>query len=410
MSESPSLDLHRQLKGKLRIQAARPLKNLEDLALLYTPGVADACSAIVRDPAEVWELTGRGNLVAIVSDGSAVLGLGNIGPLAGLPVMEGKALLFREFAQIDAVPLVLNTQDVEEICRVVECLAPSFGGINLEDIAAPRCFEIEEKLQSKIDIPVFHDDQHGTAVVVLAALLNVTRCFQRSEKELRIVVNGAGAAGSAITRLLLASGFTNITVCDRQGILGTDYIHRGDHFGELARLTRPQPERGNLAQALEGANVFIGVSAPGVLNSEMVRTMHRESAVFALANPIPEISPEELLSTEVRLSAFGKSGSKNQINNVLAFPGIFRGVLDVRASKITQEMKIDAARALSQLVSDRQIEDNIIIPSPFDPRVVPAVAFAVAAAAEKQNPTHGSRNLQKYHRELCSKFAPFEIL
>jgi len=410
MNESPALVLHRQLKGKLKISSSYPLKTKDDLALLYTPGVADACVQIHQNPEEVWELTGRGNTVAVVSDGSAVLGLGNIGALAGLPVMEGKALLFYEFAKIHAIPIMIQSQDVSTICTVVENLALNFGGINLEDISAPRCFEVENNLQEKLNIPVFHDDQHGTAVVVLAALLNVSKYFQTHPQNLRIVVNGAGAAGTAITKLLLKAGFQNITVCDRDGILGEDYFDRDDHYGELARLSQPQPRRGSLEQALEGANVFIGVSRAGVLSREMVKKMHPQSAVFALANPTPEILPDELEKTPVVLSAFGRSGVYNQINNVLAFPGLFRGALDVRAKKISQKMQLNAARALADLVSEEELSQKKIIPSPFNNYVVPAVALATATSAIEENIAQKPLSLSELQNNLKSRFKEFEII
>lgn len=384
MNDTEALQLHRRLRGKLRVEPKHPLNSREDLALLYTPGVADACQAIATQREEVWELTGRGNSVAVVSDGSAVLGLGDLGPEAALPVMEGKALLFRQFADIDAVPIVLQAREVDVIVEVVRALAPSFGGINLEDIAAPRCFTIEARLRQVLDIPVLHDDQHGTAVVVLAAAWNVLKIWNLDPGEVRVVVNGAGAAGSAIVNILLETGFDQVAVCDREGLLGVDHRTRADHFGDLARRTRPWLERGSLEEVLEQAHLFIGVSAAGVLKPAMVQRMARPAAVFALANPTPEIEPEELAGTHVAITAFGRSGAYNQINNALAFPGLFRGCLDVRSSALSRGMLHAAAKALAGLVSADELKRSKVVPDPFDARVVPAVAWAVAMQAMRE--------------------------
>ena len=370
-------------KGKLASVPTKPCNTQHDLSLAYTPGVAVPCMEIHNNPDAVWEYTGRANSVAVVSDGTAVLGLGNIGAGAGLPVMEGKAILFKGFAGVDAVPICLDTQDVDEVVRTVELMAPSFGGINLEDIAAPRCFEIERKLKEKCDIPIFHDDQHGTAVITLAGLMNALKVVGKKKEDVKIVTSGAGAAAIAITKLLLSAGFRNITMCDRKGAIykgreGLNWIKQ-----EMAEVTNLERKPGTLAEQLAGADVFIGVSAPGTVTTEMVRTMNRDAIVFACANPTPEIFPEDAKAGGAKVVSTGRSDYPNQINNVLAFPGIFRGTFDVRASDINDEMNIAAAHALAELISDEELNEDYIIPAAFDPRVGPAVAKAVAEAARR---------------------------
>jgi malate dehydrogenase (oxaloacetate-decarboxylating) len=369
------------LGGKIEVVPKAPLKTRDDLSMAYTPGVARVCRAIARDPSRAFALTIKRNTVAVVSDGTAILGLGDLGPLAALPVMEGKAMLFKEFGRVDAFPICLDTKDVDEIVETVVRIAPAFGGINLEDIAAPRCFEIEQRLKTRLDIPVFHDDQHGTAVVVLAALVNACRVVAKPLDSLRVVLTGVGAAGVAITKILLASGLTDIVGCDRAGALyrgRTEHMHPVKQW--LAEHTNPTRRRGRLADVIEGADLFVGVSAPGVLTGEDVRRMARDPIVFALANPDPEIAPEDIAGL-ARVVATGRSDYPNQINNVLAFPGIFRGALDVQASTITEEMKLAAARAIASIVGDEERSEEYIIPSVFNRRVVEAVATAVAEAA-----------------------------
>ncbi len=376
-----ALDLHRRLAGKLAIVAKEGLDDPASLALQYTPGVAEPCLAIAARPDDVYTYTGKGNLVAVISDGSAVLGLGNIGPLAGLPVMEGKALLFREFAGIDAVPLVLATQDSQAIIATVKAVAPSFGGINLEDIASPRCFEIERALEQALDIPVFHDDQHGTAIVVLAGLLNAARHVGKEWSTLKVVVNGAGAAGTAIVRMLLEAGLSHVTVVDRTGILHRDDTTLNAAMAELARLTNPDGRTGPLLRALEGADAVIGVSVARAFTATHIKAMANKAIVFAMANPQPEILPDEALAAGAALVATGRSDYPHQINNVLAFPGLFRGALDVRASRITPAMKLAAARAIAALAGTGPEGPESIIPSPFHPELAFQVALAVATAA-----------------------------
>lgn len=371
-----TFNLHRS--GKITIQSKIPLKSQGDLAMAYTPGVGRICTAIAQDPQQVYNLTIKQNTVAIVTDGSAVLGLGNLGPEGALPVMEGKAMLFKEFAGIDAFPICLATQDTDEIIRTVQHIAPVFGGVNLEDIAAPRCFEIETKLRQTLDIPVFHDDQHGTAIVSLAALINALKLVHKSMEEIRIVINGAGAAGVAIARLLKKAGATKIIMCDSKGILSTN---RSDLNAEKKEFA--VEKSGSLAGALVGADVFLGVSVPGVLTPEMVRSMGKEPIVFAMANPIPEIQPE-LVTKDVAVMATGRSDYPNQINNVLAFPGVFRGALDCRATGITTTMYLEAAYAIASLVKPSDLDKEHIIPSVFDERVVTAVAGAVQLAARNE--------------------------
>lgn len=378
-----SLKKHYEWKGKLEVSPRVKTDSREALSLAYTPGVAAPCLEIAKDVSKVYDLTRKWNTVAVVTDGSAVLGLGNIGPLAGMPVMEGKCVLFREFAGVDAVPVCLATQDTEEIISTVKNIAPSYGGINLEDISAPRCFEIERRLKELCDIPVFHDDQHGTAIVLAAALENALKVVGKGLSTARIVINGAGSAGIAIAEFLLAAGAGDIVVCDRAGVLTED----GDVFNSaqtaLAAKTNPRGVKGTLADAVKEADVFVGVSAKDVLSADMVRSMASGAVVFAMANPSPEIMPDVALAAGARIVATGRSDFPNQINNVLAFPGIFRGALDARASDINEEMQIAAAHALARLVGDDELSETHILPEAFDPRVAPAVARAVKAAAEQ---------------------------
>ena len=376
-----SLRLHGVWGGKIEVVSTVPVTNREELSLAYTPGVAAPCLEIQKDVSKSYELTRRHNLAAVITDGSAVLGLGNIGPEAGMPVMEGKCALFKAFADVDAFPLCLRTQEVDEFVNAVALLAGSFGGINLEDISAPRCFEIERKLKEKCDIPVFHDDQHGTAVVVLAGLLNALKVVGK-DKNVKIVTVGAGAAGIAIVKMLLTAGFKNITMCDKQGALYVGCPGMNWAQAEMAERTNPDQTPGTLAEKLVGADVFIGTSAPGLVTTEMVKTMNPDAILFACANPTPEIFPDDAFAGGARIVSTGRSDYPNQINNVLAFPGIFRGAFDVRASDINEEMKLAAAEALAALVGD-EASDTYIMPAAFDPRVAPAVAKAVADAARR---------------------------
>ena len=378
-----SLKKHAQWGGKIEVVSKVPCATREDLSLAYTPGVAQPCLEIQKDVNKSYELTRRHNLCAVITDGSAVLGLGNIGPEAGMPVMEGKCALFKAFADVDAFPLCLKTQEVEEFVNAVYLLSGSFGGINLEDISAPRCFEIERKLKEKCDIPIFHDDQHGTAVIVLAGLLNALKVVGKQKEEVKVVTVGAGAAGIAIVKMLLTAGFTNITMCDKQGALYEGCPGMNWAQAEMARLTNPDQTGGSLAEKLVGADVFIGTSAPGVVTTEMVKTMNRDAIIFACANPTPEIFPDDARAGGARVISTGRSDYPNQINNVLAFPGIFRGTFDVRASDINEEMKMAAALALAALVPEEELNENNIMPQAFDPRVGPAVAKAVAEAARR---------------------------
>ena len=378
-----SLRLHGQWKGKIEVVATVPVSNKEELSLAYTPGVAQPCLEIQKDISKTYELTRRHNLCAVITDGSAVLGLGDIGPEAGMPVMEGKCALFKAFGGVDAFPLCVKTKDVDEFVNAVYLISGSFGGINLEDISAPRCFEIERKLKEKCDIPVFHGDQHGTAVIVLAGLTNALKVVGKKKEEVKIVTAGAGAAGISIVKMLLNAGFRNITMCDRQGALYKDAPGMNWAQAEMAQRTNPDQVSGTLAQMLVGADVFIGTSAPGIVTREMVASMNRDAIIFACANPTPEIFPEEAKAGGARIVSTGRSDYPNQINNVLAFPGIFRGAFDVRASDINEEMKMAAAYALAGLIPDSELNENNIIPKAFDPRVGTAVAEAVAEAARR---------------------------
>ncbi len=376
-----SLRLHGEWKGKIEVVSRVPVQSKDDLSLAYTPGVAQPCLEIQKDINKSYELTRRSNMCAVITDGSAVLGLGDIGPEAGMPVMEGKCVLFKSFGDVDAFPLCVKTKDVDEFVETVYNISGSFGGINLEDIAAPRCFEIERKLKEKCDIPIFHDDQHGTAVITLAGLTNALKVVGKKREEVRIVTSGAGAAAIAIVKLLLSAGFKDITMCDRKGAIykgreGLNWIKE-----EMAEVTNLSRKAGSLADLLVGADVFIGVSAPGTVTTEMVRTMNRDAIIFACANPTPEIFPEDAKAGGARVISTGRSDYPNQINNVLAFPGIFRGAFDVRASDINEEMKMAAAEALASLVGDDELSADYIIPKAFDPRVGKTVAKAVAEAA-----------------------------
>ena len=377
-----SLRLHGQWQGKIEVVSRVPLNNRQELSLAYTPGVAAPCLEIQKDVNKSYELTRRSNLCAVITDGSAVLGLGNIGPEAGMPVMEGKCALFKAFGDVDAFPLCVKSQDVDEFVNTVALISGSFGGINLEDISAPRCFEIEKKLKERCDIPIFHDDQHGTAVVVLAGLLNALKVVGKKKENVKVVTVGAGAAGIAIVKMLLSAGFQNITMCDKMGALYVGCPGMNWAQAEMAALTNPDQTPGTLAEKLVGADVFIGTSAPGIVTREMVATMNRDAIIFACANPTPEIFPDEAKAGGARIISTGRSDYPNQINNVLAFPGIFRGAFDVRASDINEEMKLAAAEALAALVSEDELGDEDIMPAALDPRVAPTVAKAVAEAAK----------------------------
>ena len=376
-NQEKALELHEKLQGKLETVSKTPVRTREDLALVYTPGVAEPCKVIAKDPAAAYTYTMKANTVAVVSDGSAVLGLGNIGPKAAMPVMEGKAVLFKEFGGVNAVPICLDTQDTEEIIKAVTWLAPAFGGINLEDISAPRCFEIEERLKETLDIPVFHDDQHGTAIVVLAGIINALKVVGKKKEDCRVVINGAGSAGVAITRLLLTYGFSNIIMCDKSGILcdgaeGLNWMQE-----KMVKRTNLAHETGSLADALKGADIFVGVSAPGIVTEEMVASMNSDAILFAMANPVPEIMPDLAKKAGARVVGTGRSDFPNQVNNVVAFPGIFRGALEGHAKQITDKMKLAAANAIAALVSDEELNENNIMPEAFDPRVADVVADAV---------------------------------
>ena len=379
-----SLRLHKEWKGKIEVVATVPVENKDDLSLAYTPGVAQPCLEIQKDVEKSYELTRRHNLCLVVTDGSAVLGLGDIGPEAGMPVMEGKCVLFKAFGDVDAFPLCIKSHDVDEIVNTIYLISGSFAGVNLEDISAPRCFEIERKLKEKCDIPIFHDDQHGTAIITLAGLTNALRLVGKKKEDVRVIVNGAGAAAISITRLLLTAGVKNITLCDRKGAI---YEGRTEGMNpvkeEMAKVTNLEKKSGSLADMLVGADVFIGVSAPGMVTPDMVKTMNKDAVIFACANPTPEIFPDDAKAGGARVVATGRSDFPNQINNVLAFPGIFRGAFDVRAKDINDEMKLAAAKALADLITDEELSEDYIIPKAFDKRVGKAVAKAVADAARE---------------------------
>ena len=372
-----ALKMHEEWQGKLEIKSKAEVKSKEDLAIAYTPGVAEPCKLIAEDKSLAYKYTIKSNTIAVVSDGSAVLGLGNIGPYAAMPVMEGKAVLFKEFGGVNAVPICLDTQDTEEIIKAVTYLAPGFGGINLEDISAPRCFEIEERLKAKLDIPVFHDDQHGTAIVVLAGIINGLKVVGKDKETCKVVVNGAGSAGIAITKLLLRYGFKNVTMCDKVGILNKNTEGLNWMQEKMMDVTNPEQKSGSLADALVGADVFVGVSAPGIVSKEMAAAMNKDAIMFAMANPVPEIMPDLAKEAGVRVIGTGRSDFPNQVNNVLVFPGIFKGALECGATQITEEMKLAAANALAALVSDDELSDVNILPAAFDPRCVEAVSAAV---------------------------------
>ncbi|NYT01947.1 MAG: NAD-dependent malic enzyme [Methanosarcinales archaeon] len=374
-----ALQFHEMAKGKIAIRSKVPCRTREDLSLAYTPGVAEPCLEIARNPEDVYRYTAKGNLVAVVTDGTAVLGLGDIGPLASIPVMEGKAILFKNFADVDAFPIALDSKDPEEIVEMVKKMAPVFGGINLEDISAPRCFQIEERLKRELDIPVFHDDQHGTAVVTLAAMINALKIVCKEFSQIRVAMSGAGAAGVAVTRFLMSFGVKDVRMCDRKGVIHQGREDLNSAKREIARLTNPLGISGSLAEAMKGADVFIGLSAPGIVTQEMVRGMADDPVIFAMANPVPEIMPHLAREAGAKVVATGRSDFPNQVNNVLGFPGIFRGALDVRARDINEPMKIAAAEAIASLVAE--VSAECIIPSPLDRSVVPKVAEAVARAA-----------------------------
>lgn len=376
-----ALKLHKDNKGKITVNSKMKVENKEDLSLVYTPGVAEPCREIEKDTNKVYDYTSKGNLVAVVSDGTAVLGLGDIGAEASMPVMEGKSVLFKEFGGVDAFPICLNTTDVDEIVETVKRLEPGFGGINLEDISSPRCVEIENKLKEELNIPVFHDDQHGTAIVVLSGLINATKFVEKDIENMKVVVNGAGSAGIAITKLLLSIGVKDVIICDIFGILHPGQEKMNQLQAEIAAVTNQEEKTGDLAEALKGADAFIGVSAPDIVSKEMISTMAEDAVVFAMANPVPEIDPVSAKKGGAKVVGTGRSDYANQVNNVLAFPGIFRGALDVRASDINEEMKIAAAYGIASLINEDQLTAEYVIPDPFDKRVVKVVAEAVSKAA-----------------------------
>lgn len=398
-----ALKLHKENRGKLGVHSKVQVNNAQDLSLAYSPGVAEPCMDIYQDENKVYDYTMKGNLVAVVSDGTAVLGLGNIGPKAAMPVMEGKALLFKSFADVDAFPICLDTTDPDKIVEVVKLLEPTFGGVNLEDIAAPQCFEIEERLRKICNIPVFHDDQHGTAIVTAAGLINALKLVDKKIEEIRVVANGSGAAGVAIVKLLLNMGVKDVILCDTKGI-----IYEGRPIGmnrfkeEMAKITNKEQKQGTLADALVGADVFVGVSAAGAVTKEMVRTMNPNAIIFAMANPIPEIMPEEAKEAGALVIGTGRSDFPNQVNNVLAFPGIFRGALDVSAKEINEEMKLAAVYAIAGLIADDELTPDYVIPDPFDPRVAAHVAAAVAQAAMETGVAQRSVNTNKVKEHLLA--------
>jgi malate dehydrogenase (oxaloacetate-decarboxylating) len=372
-----ALELHKQWNGKIETVSKSPVKSREDLSLAYTPGVAEPCKVIAQDKEAAYTYTMKANTVAVVSDGSAVLGLGNIGPYAAMPVMEGKAVLFKEFGGVNAVPICLDTQDTEEIIKAVTYLAPGFGGINLEDISAPRCFEIEERLKEILDIPVFHDDQHGTAIVVLAGVINALKVTGKKKEDCKVIVNGAGSAGVAITKLLLTYGFSNVIMCDKVGIVSVKTEGLNWMQQKMTEVTNPNNETGSLSDAMKGADIFVGVSAPGIVTKEMVSSMNKDAILFAMANPVPEIMPDLAKEAGARVVGTGRSDFPNQVNNVVAFPGIFKGALEGRATQITEEMKLAAANAIANLVPENELGEDNIMPEAFNPKVAEAVAEAV---------------------------------
>jgi len=376
-NQEKALKMHEEWNGKLETIAKSHVKTREDLAIAYTPGVAEPCKVIAEDKEAAYKYTIKSNTIAVVSDGSAVLGLGNIGPLAAMPVMEGKAVLFKEFGGVNAVPICLDTQDTEEIIKTVVNIAPAFGGINLEDISAPRCFEIEERLKELLNIPVFHDDQHGTAIVVLAGIINALKVTGKGKETCKVVVNGAGSAGVAITKLLLTYGFSHITMCDISGILGKDSQNLNWMQKKMVEVTNLEGKKGTLADALNGADIFVGVSAPNIVTKEMVASMNKDAILFAMANPVPEIMPDLAKEAGAKVVGTGRSDFPNQVNNVVAFPGIFKGALEGRATKITEEMKLATAKAIASLVPDEELNENNILPEAFDPRVADVVSEAV---------------------------------
>lgn len=378
-----ALELHKEWNGKLETVSKIPVKSREALSLAYTPGVAEPCKVIAQDKEAAYQYTMKANTVAVVSDGSAVLGLGNIGPYAAMPVMEGKAVLFKEFGGVNAVPICLDTQDTEEIIKAVTYLAPAYGGINLEDISAPRCFEIEERLKQILDIPVFHDDQHGTAIVVLAGIINALKVVNKKKEDCKVVVNGAGSAGVAITKLLLTYGFQNVIMCDKVGIVSKSTEGLNWMQKKMAEVTNPNNETGLLADALKGADIFVGVSAPNIVTPEMVSSMNKDSILFAMANPVPEIMPDAAKAAGARVVGTGRSDFPNQVNNVVAFPGIFKGALEGRATQITEEMKLAAAEAIAGLVPDEELNEDNIMPEAFNPKVAEVVANAVKSHIRK---------------------------
>lgn len=403
-----ALKMHREHRGKLSVESKVAVNNARDLSLAYSPGVAEPCREIHASQETVYDYTMKGNLVAVVSDGTAVLGLGNIGPHAAMPVMEGKAVLFKSFAGVDAFPLCLNTTEIDKIVETVKLLSPTFGGVNLEDIAAPNCFIIEERLKKELDIPVFHDDQHGTAIVTLAGLINALKVVGKKMNEIRVVANGAGAAGIAIIKLLLSMGVRDVIMCDSRGA-----IFEGRPYGmnpvkeEVARLTNCDKKQGDLAEAIKGADVFVGVSVAGAVTPEMVRSMNKDPIIFAMANPVPEIMPEEALVAGARVVGTGRSDYPNQVNNVLAFPGIFRGALDVRARGINEQMKIAAAYAIANLIEDHELRPDYVIPAPFDPRVAPSVAAEVAKAAMETGEARIHVNPQEVYEKTMQLSAAY---
>jgi len=378
-----ALKLHKDNKGKIEVVSKVKVENAKDLSLAYTPGVAEPCKEIHKNPELIYDYTNKGNMVAVVTDGSAVLGLGNIGARAGMPVMEGKSVLFKSFANVDAFPICIESQDVDIVVQTVKQIAPSFGGINLEDIAAPRCFEIEERLKNELDIPVFHDDQHGTAVIVLAGIINGLKVVGKEIEDVTVVVSGAGAAGTAISKLLMSSGIKDVIICNSRGILDKEDEKLDPIRKEMALKTNKANKKGSLTDAMVGADIFIGVSAPNIVTKEMVESMNENSIAFAMANPVPEVLPEVALAGGIRVMGTGRSDFPNQVNNVLAFPGIFRGALDVRAKEINEEMKLAAANAIAGLVTEEELNEEYILPKAFDVRVAKTVAKAVSEAAIK---------------------------